>query len=197
MKREALLSSGETVIFANNSSHFEDCIIERLGIHDVKVFDYLLNSYERSKTSESKSWNQSDNSKRFIRSCQDMILNYLALAIHTEEIFEDADVSIPDLGDITHGLLLRNEIDIIADKIIKLIFWRMPFSLIADMRDNLPGFTSVVEKVLVMSLHIIKNTHITSPKLATATQLIGDILAINEFSDCLFSLPDSPMYIYN
>lgn len=93
-KKEQIVKTGTSISFLDNESHFEDCILERLNKPNAKVFEYLLNSHERANISSQKSWNSTPKNSKFIELSKNMIKNYLALAIHSEEIFEGADLSI-------------------------------------------------------------------------------------------------------
>lgn len=50
---------------------------------------------DRADVVEAKSWNQNDGAQKFIKMSKKMIVNYISLAIHSPEIFDRADLSIP------------------------------------------------------------------------------------------------------
>jgi hypothetical protein len=114
---------------------------------------------DRADVVEAKSWNQNDGAQKFIKIGKKMIINYISLAIHSPEIFENADLSIP--GDFK----LKNEPtepkQQMALKLLQLLFWKMRFEVFLAVAKNIDDIEQVYGEMAFMLLLSSQNYDLT------------------------------------
>ena len=102
------------------------------------------------------------------------MINYLSLAIHTEEIFENSDLRIMSPYEHSnHGMSLNDLDNKIAHKFLQLLFGRLKFDLFLQVKENVENFDSVMVKMIEMLLISVKKTHVSDPRLATYVNMIA------------------------